>query len=42
VADGVRQLADAGVHRVVLLPPRTEPDLVGYFEQAAEVTRLVG
>jgi alkanesulfonate monooxygenase SsuD/methylene tetrahydromethanopterin reductase-like flavin-dependent oxidoreductase (luciferase family) len=42
VADGVRQLADAGVHHVVLLPPRTEPDLVGYFEQAAEVTRLVG
>jgi alkanesulfonate monooxygenase SsuD/methylene tetrahydromethanopterin reductase-like flavin-dependent oxidoreductase (luciferase family) len=42
VADGVRQLADAGVHHVVLLPPRTEPDLVGYFEQVAEVTRLVG
>jgi alkanesulfonate monooxygenase SsuD/methylene tetrahydromethanopterin reductase-like flavin-dependent oxidoreductase (luciferase family) len=41
VADGVRRLADAGVHHAVLLPPATEPDLVDYFEKTAEVGRLV-
>ncbi|GAB3611792.1 LLM class oxidoreductase [Humibacter ginsengisoli] len=42
VAAGVRRFAGEGVQHVVLLPPRSEPDLAAYFEQVGEVARLVG
>ncbi|WP_460573488.1 LLM class flavin-dependent oxidoreductase [Humibacter soli] len=37
VAAGVRRFADAGVDRVILLPPRDEPDLAAYFSRVGEV-----
>ncbi|MGN6206887.1 LLM class flavin-dependent oxidoreductase [Humibacter sp.] len=42
VAADVRRFADAGVQHVILLPPRSEPDLAAYFERVGEVARLVG
>ncbi|GAB3799914.1 LLM class flavin-dependent oxidoreductase [Humibacter antri] len=42
VATGVRRFAEAGVHHVVLLPPRSEPDLTAYFERVGEVAQPIG
>ncbi|GAB3609192.1 LLM class flavin-dependent oxidoreductase [Humibacter ginsengiterrae] len=42
VAAGVRRFAAAGVQHVVLLPPRSEPNLAAYFGRVGEVARLVG
>ncbi|WP_243064427.1 LLM class flavin-dependent oxidoreductase [Humibacter sp. RRB41] len=41
VAAGVRRFADAGVDRVILLPPRSEPDLAAYYSRVGEVAALI-
>lgn len=40
VTAGVRRFADAGVDRVILLPPRNEPDLAAYYGRVGEVTAV--
>ncbi|MGN6128273.1 MAG: hypothetical protein ACTHON_17085, partial [Humibacter sp.] len=37
VTADVRRFADADVDRVILLPPRDEPDLAAYFSRVGDV-----
>ena len=41
VAAGVRRFAEVGVDRVILLPPRSEPDLHAYYARVGEVAALI-